>query len=221
MEDIGHHGRTVLFVSHNLSAITRLCPRAILLDAGKVVRDGPSHEVVRFYLHSDLGTTAAREWRDPATAPGSDYVRLRSLRVLDDAGEVTDKVDIRKEFSVRIEYDVTRPGKTFVPNLHFVTVEGLTLFVSLDLDPEWRGRERPVGRWVSSAFVPGNLLGEGTVTIGVAISTMPNEVHFFEREAVAFEVIDAMTADTARGDYGGPLPGAFRPLLAWKSERLP
>jgi lipopolysaccharide transport system ATP-binding protein len=220
MEDIGHHGRTVLFVSHNLSAITRLCPRAILIEGGRVTQDAPSHEVVRFYLHSDLGTTAAREWRDPATAPGSDFVRLRSIRVLDDEGRVTDKVDIRREFSVQMEYDVVRPGKILVPNLHFVSVEGLTIFVSLDLDPEWRGRERPAGRYASRAIVPGNFLTEGTVTIGAAMSTMPSEVHFFEREAVAFEVVDPMAADTARGDYGASLPGVVRPLLTWKSERL-
>src|SRR5438128_2500161 len=79
---IGRNGRTVLFVSHNIATVTRLCRRAILLDAGRIIRDGPSHEVSRFYLHSDLGTTAAREWRDVATAPGNNWVRLRGVRVL-------------------------------------------------------------------------------------------------------------------------------------------
>jgi len=220
MEDVSHHGRTVMFVSHNLASITRLCPRAILLEGGKVAKDGPSHEVVRFYLHSDLGTMAAREWRDPVTAPGSDYVRLRSVRVIDDEGHLGDKIDIRREFTVQMEYDVVRAGRVLVPNFHFGNVEGVTLFVSLDLEPEWRGRECPPGRYVSRALVPGNFLSEGTITIGAAMSTMPSEVHFYEREAVAFEVVDSMAADTARGDYGGPLPGVIRPILTWKSERV-
>src|ERR1700730_1758777 len=60
MEDVGHQGRTVLFVSHNMPAVTRLCPRTILLDAGKVLKDGPSHDVVTAYLRAGLGTTAER-----------------------------------------------------------------------------------------------------------------------------------------------------------------
>ncbi|HZD41150.1 MAG TPA: ABC transporter ATP-binding protein, partial [Terriglobales bacterium] len=43
MQDVGHHGRTVLFVSHNLTAVTRLCQRCILLEGGRLVKDGPSH----------------------------------------------------------------------------------------------------------------------------------------------------------------------------------
>src|SRR5829696_8295834 len=50
MKDVGEHGRTVLFVSHNMPAITRLCDRTILLDEGRILKDGPSHQVVGTYL---------------------------------------------------------------------------------------------------------------------------------------------------------------------------
>src|SRR6266849_2881953 len=70
MQDVGQQGRTVLFVSHNMSAITRLCERAILVEEGRILHDGPSSEVVAAYLASGLGTTAAREWPDSANAPG-------------------------------------------------------------------------------------------------------------------------------------------------------
>ena len=49
----------------------------------------------------------------------------------------------------------------------------------------------------------------------------PVTVHFWERDAVAFQVIDSAEGDTARGDYGGPVPGVVRPLLPWTHERLP
>jgi len=218
MEDVGQHGRTVLFVSHNLSTVTRLCKRAVLLDAGRVVRDGPSHEVTRFYLHSDLGTTAAREWRDLATAPGNSYVRLRAVRVVQD-GEVTDHPDIRRPVIVEMEFDVLAGGKVLQPNLHFGTGDGVTIFASIDLDPEWRGRQVAPGRYVSRAIVPGNFLMEGSVTVSAAISTF-DEVHLFEREAVAFQVVDSPDGDTARGDYAGGFPGVIKPLLQWTNERI-
>ncbi len=76
MQEVSQHGRTVLFVSHNMPAITRLCERTILLDEGQVMSDGPSHQVVNAYLKSGLGTTAVREWLDKTKAPGNDIARL-------------------------------------------------------------------------------------------------------------------------------------------------
>ena len=52
MQDVASHGRTVLFVSHDIAAITRLCSRALLLHDGTVAADGPAHEVARQYLQS-------------------------------------------------------------------------------------------------------------------------------------------------------------------------
>src|SRR6476659_6410908 len=64
MEDVGHGGRTVIFVSHNMSAVTRICQRAILLEEGRVVASGESHDIVSAYLRGGAGTTGVREWPD-------------------------------------------------------------------------------------------------------------------------------------------------------------
>ena len=57
MEEIAKgEERTILFVSHNIAAITRLCKRTVLLSKGRVVKDGPSQEVANFYLGSNIGT---------------------------------------------------------------------------------------------------------------------------------------------------------------------
>src|ERR1051325_6277626 len=62
MEDVREHGRTVLFVSHNMAAITRLCQRAILISHGVIQKDGPAAEVASAYLSSSLRTSAERSW---------------------------------------------------------------------------------------------------------------------------------------------------------------
>src|SRR5581483_7581150 len=82
MQEYGRSGRTVLFVSHNMQAVAQLCDRVILLDAGRVVADGPSQAVVAEYLQSGLGIGAERSWPDLDGAPGNDVARLRSLRVV-------------------------------------------------------------------------------------------------------------------------------------------
>jgi len=219
MQDVGRHGRTVLFVSHNMPAIARLCERTIMLDAGGVKLDGPSHRVVAAYLSSDVGTTAAREWPDAATAPGDHTAKLRAVRVRASDGTVTDAVDIRRPVGVEMEFDVCEPGWTFAANFDFYNEEGLLLFGAIETDPEWRNRVRDPGRYTVTAWVPGNLLSEGTIIVDAELlTTHPTAQHFFERQAVAFHVVDSMEGDGARGDWGGSMPGVIRPLLRWSTR---
>ena len=119
MQAVGQQGQTVLFVSHSMPAVTRLCSRAILLDEGRVLADSPAHQVVARYLNSDLGTTAAREWPDPACAPGGEVARLRAVRVRSAHGEVMETADIRQPVGVEMEYDVLEAGHVLLPHFHF------------------------------------------------------------------------------------------------------
>jgi lipopolysaccharide transport system ATP-binding protein len=221
MRQVGDEGRTVLFVSHNMPAVTRLCKRTILLNEGSIIADGPSHKAVSAYLNSGLGTAAIREWHDVTNAPGNEIVRLAAVRVLDENGRVTDAVDIRKAVGIEMEYQVLESGHVLVPNYHFYNEEGVCAFVASEHDPAWRRKPRPTGRYVSTAWLPPNFLSEGTLIVGAAVSTMdPQKVHFYERDCVAFEIIYSLDGDSARGDYAGPMPGIVRPILKWTTRNL-
>jgi lipopolysaccharide transport system ATP-binding protein len=218
MQDVGTQGSTVLFVSHNMNAVTRLCPRAILLADSRVLRDGSAGEVVNEYLRTGIGVTASREWPDGEPAPGNDVVRLRAVRVRSE-GSVRAAVDIRRPVYVEMEYDVLEGGRVLVPALHFLNEEGIFAFILNDVDPEWRGRARPVGRYLSRACLPGNLLAEGVLIVSAAVCEYDSMlVHVHEREAVAFQVVDSLDGDSARGDYAGPMPGVVRPMVPWHTE---
>jgi len=120
-----------------------------------------------------------------------------------------------------MEYEVLQSGYVLTPNYHFYNEEGVYSFVARETDPAWAGRARPLGRYISTAWLPGNLLSEGTLFVGAAISTMdPAAVHFYERDAVAFQIIDSMDGDSARGEYAGPMPGVVRPLLQWSTRMI-
>jgi len=222
MKDVGQEGRTVLFVSHNMPAITRLCERTILMDRGRLISDGPTTDVVSIYLQSGIGTVAAREWPNVERAPGNRIVRLRAVRVRSEDGQVTDAVDIRKPVQIEMEYDVLQPGHNLTPNFHLFNEDGINVFITADLDETWRGRPRPSGRYTSTAWIPGNFLAEGTLIVTTAVSTMnPVIVHFHERDVVAFQVVDTLEGDSARGDWAKHLPGVVRPLLQWKTQYTP
>ncbi len=222
MQDVGQEGRTVLFVSHNVPAVTRLCERVILFDEGRILQDGLSSKVVGTYLSSGLATTAAREWTDLSKAPGDDIVRLRAVRVRTEEGQITDVVDIRKPFGIEIEYEVLKSG--CVLNVHYTlqNQDGVFVFTAIDLDSAWRRRPRPAGRYISTSLIPGNLLSEGTMIVGPAIRTIePDIVNFWERDVVAFQVIDSLDGDSARGDFTKSLLGVVRPLLKWDTQFIP
>jgi lipopolysaccharide transport system ATP-binding protein len=220
MQDVGQQGRTILFVSHSMSAITRLCPRTIMLGEGRVLDDGPSHQVVSAYLNSGLGTTAAREWSEQREAPGDNVARLRAVRVRTEDDQTVEAVDIRKPLGIEVTFEVLEDGHLLVPNVGFYNEESVLIFLTHDCDPAWRGKPRPVGTYVSTVWVPGNFFAEGSISVGVAISSHVPAVilHAHQEDAVAFQVMDSLDGDSARGDYAGPMPGVVRPLLAWESK---
>lgn len=221
MKDVGAQGRTILLVSHNMPAVTRMCDRTILLDDGKVVADGPSHKVVSVYLNSGLGTTAAREWSDLDSAPGSDIVRLRAVRVRAEDGRITDALDIRQSVALEMEYEVLKPDYTLAPYFTVFNDEGVKVFTTVDVDPEWRLRPRPPGRYLSTAWIPSNLLTEGLFFVSAGSRTLGASLrHFLVRESVAFQVIDTLDGDSARGDFIGDLGGVVRPMLQWETNFL-
>lgn len=219
MQEVGEQGRTVFFVSHNMPAVIRLCPRTILLDEGHVLHDGPSHRVVSTYLRSGLGTTAMREWIDPDRAPGNDIVRLHAVRVVSEEGKTTESVDIRRSVGIEMDFEVLKPGCILTPSYQFVNEEGLIVFAADDQDPEWRRRPRLPGRQLSTAWIPGNFLSEGTLIVSASVRTLTSHtVHFFEPDVVAFHVMDSLDGDSVRGDYAGSIPGVIRPLLQWTNR---
>jgi len=222
MEDVRESGRTVIFVSHNMPAITRLCPRTLLLEAGAVLFDGPSHEAVNIYLGSGTSTNAAREWKDIATAPGNNIIRLSAVRVRTEDGEICESIDIRSAVGVEMEFQVLEGGHVLVPTFQFINQEGVCVFTVIEHDPQWRRRPRPAGRFVTTAWIPGNFFAEGALIISASVATFePARVHFHERDIVAFHVIDSLEGNAARGDFAGQFPGVVRPILNWTSQFTP
>ena len=223
MDEVAGRGRTVLFVSHNLQSVTRLCQRVLLMGGGRVLMDAPAPEAVGEYLSAGARGTAVREWDDPDTAPGGEVARVRAVRIVNEKGDPSDTIDTRDGFRMEMEYEVMRPGHAIRMNF---TVrnhdEGAVAFSLFDLDKEWWHRRRPEGRYRTSAWVPGNLLGDGMFTVDASLALRDSGiVQFSETGAVAFHMVDPLDGETARGDWGGKIAGVVRPKLDWTTEYEP
>jgi len=102
-------GRTLVFVSHNMSAIEAVCERSVLLSHGRIVRDGPTRDVIREYLHGVEDRLLAT---DHSQAPSFDEeLELRSVALLDERGREVDGIEAGGSLTVRMSLHATRPLK--------------------------------------------------------------------------------------------------------------
>jgi lipopolysaccharide transport system ATP-binding protein len=219
MGEVAEGGRTVVFVSHNMGAVNRLCSTAVLLDAGIVRARGDVHGITSEYLHGGGLSPAEREWLDPSSSPGDDVARLQSVRVLQE-GRVSATVDIRLPVTIEMEYKCLREGSRLVPIFSLFDDQGLCLFVSADFEPTRLIEGLPVGLHVCRCTIPGNTLAECTVLVVAEVSTSypAYEIRFLEWDVVSFQVVDHGEPGSVRNGWGRSLLGAMRPECAWEFE---
>jgi lipopolysaccharide transport system ATP-binding protein len=221
MRDVSQSGRTVLFVSHDMSAITRICNRAIALNKGKMIAEGATADVVREYLSASWGMTAEKIFESDAQMPSSDAVRLKKVRIVDIDGETCGTFDIRKKVGIEATYEVLSGEQILLANFQVYNQDRVHIFTIQDVSGDWMRQKKEQGEFVSTAWIPGNLMSEGSFFVNVAVVTyLPKmTVHFNTLEAVSFSIIDPMTGDTARGDFVGNMDGAVRPLVEWETAK--
>jgi lipopolysaccharide transport system ATP-binding protein len=222
MEEVaGREGRTILFVSHNMGAVNRICNRCILLEGGVIKEDGEASEVTRHYLSSDEGSMAERHWRVDTLRPGDDVARLVAVRVVQ-KGQVSASVDIRYPVDVEMMYEVRKPGAQTLSALSFFDAQGTHLFVSADFAESKWSRARSAGMYISSCCIPGNIFAEGLVRIAVEVSTRSPAyaIHFLVWDVAAFQVIDEGEPGGVRAGWGRPIPGVVRPMCDWSTRPI-
>lgn len=217
MKDVSvNQGRTVLFVSHNITAINSLCTSGIYLRNGMIEDFGSIDQVISSYLNSAQDVTTRRSWKS-AHRPGDDAVILHSARVTDTEGHDIEAIDFYKGGGLEFVYEVLKSGFKPIPNVHLFTQKGDYVLIS--------GEESKVidlestGCYKTTMKIPAVFLNEDRYIVGFAASTLlPERIHFYEKEVLVFDVIEDMNLrDT---DYRGPIPGVIRPKLDWQTERM-
>lgn len=221
MEEVGGEGRTVLFVSHNMCAIQSICRTGILLEAGEVTFLGTAEKAAHAYLHSGCERFSVRSWGEGEPAPGNAAVRLRSVRVINAAGETAENHDIRHPIGIEMSYEVREAGHILWFGYNLYDGNNNNIFDTHSVTSEWYDRPHPTGVFSSAVSIPGNFLAEGPFYVGCAIFNHNDHViYFHEQGVVSFNVIDYLEEPSARGKSTGTFPGIMRPLLKWETCRL-
>jgi lipopolysaccharide transport system ATP-binding protein len=218
MKEISQSGRTILFVSHNMTAVESLCSRVAWLRGGQVLKVGPAEEIVSEYLGSETERQTAVVWPDAASAPGNDLVRIRSAQVAP-LGEASDGlITIGSGFTLEFELWNQKDGAALGLSIFLVNEDGVFVCNTLfDFDEVRVGEGVPSGLLRARCTVPGHLLNEGTYRV-LFRATSRGVNNFIRDDLLVFRVHNDQEWRRGRA---GKWPGVIRPQLAWQSELVP
>jgi lipopolysaccharide transport system ATP-binding protein len=216
MGDVARAGRTVILVSHNLTAIESLCDRVIWIDGGEIAADGEPSDVIGQYLRAVINRRASRAWDDAADAPGNEWVRLRAARVYPSSGKLGDRLTIRTPIVLEFEYDNLKADTHLNLSVHLYSAEGVLVMNAVPIEePEWFGRPYPRGRFVDRCVIPGDLLNNGTYRVELLV-VKDKSVRLYRDSALLEFDVDGVVE--AKGVFYGNRVGVVRPRVDWHTE---
>jgi lipopolysaccharide transport system ATP-binding protein len=215
MGEVASTGRTVLFVSHNMGAVRRLCGHGILLEEGRLVTRGPIDEVIRRY------TEDIRDTRSEVTFPENEECAMQILgaRLLDHRGRPSAELDRMHPFQLEVTYAVRRPLRGAHLAVMLDQADGTPVCHSADVDAAHEGIvDRKVGRYRTLIEYPGGLLNAGFYKLRVSSGRYGGPI-YDHREAFVFTLADLGTF-AAMGAQGRQRPGVLSLPLEWRTEEL-
>ena len=202
MDEVAKDGRTVLFVSHQMTAVQSLCKRAIMLKDGQIVKEGPTNSVVDFYLNNYTANVLEQTWDNLQEAPGNDQARLQHVSIAPEGGgeviDVTTPVLLKCRFKSEIDEGLVGIS------MHLFAATGECIF-----NVGTGGTPAKKGFIEAECHIPGNFLNDGLYSINLMVVANNGRAVLKLPEVLSFEVVDERTD----ANWFGKWPGAVRPKL--------
>jgi hypothetical protein len=199
MGEVGRQGSTVVMVSHDLDAVSRLCPRSMWLDKGQVRQDGATADVLDAYLRSTREAGTAGE----EVADSRGRMVLHGVRTTDHAGQATNLLRRDRPFEIEVELSLNDRVPGLDVALYLVNQRGVRVFDEVWSDTAGDRPEGP-GRFVASVRVP-PVLNVGDYAVGVWIGQGFEEILS----------VDAATSFSLEGSAKGRPDRVVELLLPW------
>lgn len=218
MDRVTKEDRTVLFVSHNITAIQGLCSRVLWLEDGRIREEGHVGEVTSNYLKTFMSTLRERVWEDQSIAPGNEQVRLHRVLVRPESGTTSDSISVDTPFVLEFEYWNLEPEHCLNLSVLLYTIEGVLVLNTVPTrEPEWHGRPFPVGLFRSRCHFPRALLNDGTYRVTLLVVKDQAVILHRNEDILVFDVMDSASL---RGAWHGKWVGLVRPDLKWQTELI-
>jgi len=219
MEEVSkQHGRTILFVSHNLDTIRRFCSKAVLLNEGEIMSQGSVEKIISDYTSIHLHTIEEKLWQ-PGIVSANNSIRLNKafLHAID--MESNSRFEVSEKIGITIEYEVLKENAIFTHGINVFNQENVNIFNSHDVTSSLKDEKRKPGKYKTTAWIPDNLLPEGLFSISVALfTTNPLDILIHEHHVLIFETFTNFNKLNARGNYSEEFTGIVRPLIFWDTQ---
>ena len=218
MSDVAQGGRTVLFVSHNMSSILRLTEETLVIEKGKLVMRAPTTQAVDYYLSRGFSQEGQHTWlADEIPADAAPFCP-RVIRVRSGQGKVSDSVRSVEPITIEVEYTLESAITGLRVGVYLMSSRGEYIFTSFDTDEPGlydRFSIRKAGHYTSRCTIPPDYLNEGRFVIGVNASSFRVRRYFQDEQALSFTVDPAGAPGM---QWPEPRLGPSRPRLNWKIE---
>lgn len=213
MEEVTKEGRTVLFVSHNMGAITNLCSSSIFLDRGQVIFTGSSYEGVSKYLDSVTERCGGELFLEKS----SSAAYFTRIAILDTDDEPTTTVDLTLGFKVTFEYDVLQPIDGLNLAVSLYDNHGSHIFYSsLSKSPSPITQNHQPGHYVAEVDFPKDFMAPGTYTIRSVLYQGSDYVFDSRDNVIGFSVVDSGSREYI---YEGQDLGSILVNFEWRNQR--
>lgn len=218
MSDVADAGRTILFVSHNMQAVLKLCSRSVLISCGQIISSGPTNEIVYQYLEEAMALNEEANFLPFYEYPDTE-LSFRKVRILDHNGKPTAYIDATKEFTVELYYQVRKRIEAAQIALTLWNSEGQCVFETTDLDDPSIEIDRTLenGNYKAVCNIPSAFIRPGKYTIDLASSIPGVRMLDLRTGCIAFEAVDHGTS-VSRLSQGRR--GVVSPILEWYNEKL-
>lgn len=219
MSDVAQEGRTVLFVSHNMSAVLRLTEEAIVLDKGRMVLRAPTPQAVDYYMAAGFSESGERTWQPDEVPPDAAPFTPLALRVRSPQGKVVDTLRTTDPVTIEFDYKLSAPISGLRVGVYLITLRGEYVFTSFDTDDAGRFEQyavREAGNYTSRCTIPANLLNEGRYALAVNASVFRIRRYFGDDHVLAIN-LDGTGAPGKH--WNEPRLGPARPALEWEIIR--
>lgn len=215
MKDVSSSGRTILFVSHNATAIQGLCNKAAFLQKGNLVKYGEVGEVLHDYMTSISKFQLQQNWETPEEAPGTDQVRIKNIEVVPEFVDGSKNIDVRTPLKVNIEFWNMLESAHLNLSIFLYNMTGECVF-----NVGSQAKTFTKGLIKGMLEIPANFLNDGSYYISIMIVKDTADPIYFMEDAISFDV-----ADWREGtNWYGKWPGAVRPInipvQTWKVDGL-
>ena len=191
MQDVAGHGRTILFVSHNMAAVTRLCRSGIVMEQGAIAMHGDISSVVARYLQSDAGDKTDFQ-PDPTKPPvGNDAVNLLRLTVRGPDGATGSAFGAETPLQVEVCYRILKPIRGMRIGFRLSSGDGTVVFTTTDRDAdreEDTNGVRQAGVYSSCCHIPPAFLNRGQYFISLGSDIPMVQTNFFCENILSFTV---------------------------------